>query len=66
MSLPDYAIEAIGLENLSGSVFLPEMRALKGIDLKIRRGAIFGLWGQMALATDLINILRHITKPAAR
>ena len=46
MNTPEYAIEAIGLEKTyRASGKLPEMRALKGIDLKIKRGAIFGLLG---------------------
>jgi len=59
MSIPDYAIEAIGLEktyNASGK--LPEMRALKGIDLKIKRGSIFGLLGPNGAGkSTFINIL---------
>lgn len=59
MSLPDYAIEAIGLEKTyRASGKLPEMRALKGIDLKIRRGAIFGLLGPNGAGkSTFINIL---------
>lgn len=59
MSIPDYAIEAIGLEKTySASGKLPEMRALKGIDLKIRRGSIFGLLGPNGAGkSTFINIL---------
>lgn len=59
MSLPDYAIEAIGLEKTyRSSGKLPEMRALKGIDLKIRRGSIFGLLGPNGAGkSTFINIL---------
>ena len=50
MSTPDYAIEAIGLEKTyRASGKLPEMRALKGIALKIERATIFGLLGPPAL-----------------
>ncbi|MEL6725011.1 MAG: ABC transporter ATP-binding protein [Pseudomonadota bacterium] len=59
MSLPDYAIEAIGLEKTyRASGKLPEMRALKGIDLKIERGSIFGLLGPNGAGkSTFINIL---------
>lgn len=56
---PDYAIEAIGLEKTyKASGKLPEMKALKGIDLKIRRGSIFGLLGPNGAGkSTFINIL---------
>ncbi|MEP1143341.1 MAG: ABC transporter ATP-binding protein [Henriciella sp.] len=59
MSDPDYAIEAIGLEKTyRSSGKLPEMRALKGIDLKIERGSIFGLLGPNGAGkSTFINIL---------
>ncbi|MDJ0921381.1 MAG: ABC transporter ATP-binding protein [Henriciella sp.] len=59
MTAPDYAIEAIGLEKTyRASGKLPEMRALKGIDLKIRRGSIFGLLGPNGAGkSTFINIL---------
>ena len=59
MSTPDYAIEAIGLEKTyRASGKLPEMRALKGIDLKIERGSIFGLLGPNGAGkSTFINIL---------
>ena len=59
MSTPDYAIEAIGLEKTyKASGKLPEMRALKGIDLKIKRGSIFGLLGPNGAGkSTFINIL---------
>lgn len=59
MSLPDYAIEAVGLEKTyRASGKLPKMRALKGIDLNIRRGAIFGLLGPNGAGkSTFINIL---------
>ncbi|MEL6826042.1 MAG: ABC transporter ATP-binding protein [Pseudomonadota bacterium] len=59
MNTPEYAIEAIGLEKTyRASGKLPEMRALKGIDLKIKRGAIFGLLGPNGAGkSTFINIL---------
>ena len=59
MSTPDYAIEAIGLEKTyKAAGKLPEMRALKGIDLKIERGSIFGLLGPNGAGkSTFINIL---------
>ncbi len=59
MNTPDYAIEAIGLEKTyRASGKLPEMRALKGIDLKIKRGSIFGLLGPNGAGkSTFINIL---------
>jgi ABC-2 type transport system ATP-binding protein len=59
MTTPDYAIEAIGLEKTyKAAGKLPEMRALKGIDLKVRRGSIFGLLGPNGAGkSTFINIL---------
>ena len=59
MSTPEYAIEAIGLEKVYRATGkLPEMRALKGIDLKIRRGSMFGLLGPNGAGkSTFINIL---------
>lgn len=59
MSTPDYAIEAIGLEKTyRASGKLPEMRALKGIDLKVPQGSIFGLLGPNGAGkSTFINIL---------
>ncbi|MEL7110395.1 MAG: ABC transporter ATP-binding protein [Pseudomonadota bacterium] len=59
MSTPEYAIEAIGLEKVyKASGKLPEKRALKGIDLKIKRGSIFGLLGPNGAGkSTFINIL---------
>lgn len=58
-TVPDYAIEAIGLEKTyRASGKLPEMKALKGIDLKIKRGSIFGLLGPNGAGkSTFINIL---------
>lgn len=59
MTEPEFAIEAIGLEKIyRGSGKLPEMRALKGIDLKIKRGSMFGLLGPNGAGkSTFINIL---------
>ncbi|MEM1390546.1 MAG: ABC transporter ATP-binding protein [Pseudomonadota bacterium] len=59
MSAPDYAIEAEGLgKTYRASGKMPEKRALKGIDLKIKRGSIFGLLGPNGAGkSTFINIL---------
>lgn len=59
MTDPEYAIEAIGLEKIyRASGKLPEMRALKSIDLKIKRGSMFGLLGPNGAGkSTFINIL---------
>lgn len=58
-SRPDYAIEAIGLEKTyRASGRMPEKKALKGIDLKIPTGSIFGLLGPNGAGkSTFINIL---------
>ena len=67
MSTPEYAIEAIGLEKTyRASGKLPEMRALKGIDLKIKRGSIFGLLGPNGAGkSTFINILAGLVTKTA-
>jgi ABC-2 type transport system ATP-binding protein len=59
MTLPDNAIEAHGLTKIyPASKTMPEMRALKGIDLVIPRGSIFGLLGPNGAGkSTFINIL---------
>ncbi|WP_370372500.1 ABC transporter ATP-binding protein [Henriciella pelagia] len=59
MSAPDYAIEVENLEKTyAASGKMPEKRALKGIDIKIPRGSIFGLLGPNGAGTStFINIL---------
>lgn len=56
---PEFAIEAVGLEKTyRASGKLPAKQALKGIDLKIRRGSIFGLLGPNGAGkSTFINIL---------
>ncbi|WP_370236043.1 MULTISPECIES: ABC transporter ATP-binding protein [Henriciella] len=59
MSAPDYAIEVENLEKTyAASGKMPEKRALKGIDIKIPRGSIFGLLGPNGAGkSTFINIL---------
>lgn len=67
MSAPDYAIEAIGLEKTyRASGKMPETKALKGIDLKIKRGSIFGLLGPNGAGkSTFINILAGLVTKTA-
>lgn len=67
MSTPDYAIEAIGLEKTyRASGKMPETKALKGIDLKIKRGSIFGLLGPNGAGkSTFINILAGLVTKTA-
>jgi ABC-2 type transport system ATP-binding protein len=57
--LPDYAVEVLGLcKTYRGENHRPPKIALKGIDLKIPRGSIFGLLGPNGAGkSTLINIL---------
>jgi len=46
MSLPDYAIEARNVvKTYAATKTTPEMKALKGVDLLVPRGSVFGLLG---------------------
>lgn len=67
MPAPDYAIEAIGLEKIyRASGKMPEKRALKAIDLKVRRGSIFGLLGPNGAGkSTFINILAGLVTKTA-
>ena len=58
-ALPEFAIETKGLEKVyAASGKMPEKRALKGIDLQIPRGSIFGLLGPNGAGkSTFINIL---------
>jgi ABC-2 type transport system ATP-binding protein len=64
MDLPDYAIEARDLvKTYPATKATPEMRALRGIDLAIPRGAIFGLLGPNGAGkSTFINILAGLCK----
>ncbi len=59
MDLPDYAIEAKGLiKTYAATKTTPQMQALKGLDLAIPRGSIFGLLGPNGAGkSTFINIL---------
>ena len=59
LSLPDFAIEATGLvKTYPATKTTPQMQALKGIDIKIPRGSIFGLLGPNGAGkSTFINIL---------
>ena len=64
MDLPEFAIEATGLVKtyppLRGA---PAMQALKGVDLHIPRGSIFGLLGPNGAGkSTFINILAGLTR----
>ncbi len=62
--LPDYAIEAEGLVKIyAGRKGVPEKLALNGIDLKVRRGSIFGLLGPNGAGkSTFINILAGLVR----
>ncbi len=64
MTLPDYAIEAEGLVKIyPATKTTPEMHALRGLDLKIPRGSIFGLLGPNGAGkSTFINTLAGLTK----
>ena len=64
MNLPDFAIEATGLfKTYPATRTTPPMAALKGIDLKIPRGSIFGLLGPNGAGkSTFINILSGLTR----
>ncbi len=59
LSLPDYAIEAEGLVKVyRGRKGMADKLALNGVDLKVRRGSIFGLLGPNGAGkSTFINIL---------
>ena len=62
-SEPDYAIEIAGLtKTYAGTKRMPPKQALKGIDLTIRRGSMFGLLGPNGAGkSTLINILAGLS-----
>ncbi len=63
-SLPKYAVEIEGLtKQYRGSKRMPPKEALKGIDLAIPRGSIFGLLGPNGAGkSTLINILAGLVR----
>src|SRR5580700_6857457 len=67
MDLPDYAIEAAGLyKTYPATRISPAITALRGIDLKIPRGSIFGLLGPNGAGkSTFINILAGMTKKSS-
>lgn len=64
MDLPNYAIEARGLvKTYAATRTTPQMQALKGIDLAVPRGCIFGLLGPNGAGkSTFINILAGMTR----
>jgi ABC-2 type transport system ATP-binding protein len=64
MDLPDYAIEARGLtKTYAATKTTPAMHALKGIDLAVPRGSIFGLLGPNGAGkSTFINILAGLCR----
>ena len=64
MDLPDYAIEARGLlKTYGGTKTTAPKQALKGIDLLIPRGSIFGLLGPNGAGkSTFINILAGLVR----
>jgi ABC-2 type transport system ATP-binding protein len=67
MSLPDYAIEARGLvKTYPATKTTPAKEALKGIDLLVPRGSIFGLLGPNGAGkSTFINILAGLVRKTA-
>jgi ABC-2 type transport system ATP-binding protein len=63
MSLPDFAIEAESLfKTYPATRNTPAKAALKGVDLKVARGSIFGLLGPNGAGkSTFINILAGVT-----
>jgi ABC-2 type transport system ATP-binding protein len=64
MDLPEYAIEARGLtKTYPATKTTPEMKALRGLDLAIPRGSIFGLLGPNGAGkSTFINILAGLCR----
>jgi ABC-2 type transport system ATP-binding protein len=64
MDLPDYALEISGLvKTYPAGKSTPPKQALKGVDLVVRRGAMFGLLGPNGAGkSTLINILAGLCR----
>jgi ABC-2 type transport system ATP-binding protein len=64
MSLPDYAIEARNVvKTYAATKTTPQMQALKGIDLLVPRGSVFGLLGPNGAGkSTFINILAGLVR----
>jgi len=64
MTLPDYAIEARALtKTYPATRMMAATQALKGVDLTVPRGSIFGLLGPNGAGkSTFINILAGMTK----
>jgi ABC-2 type transport system ATP-binding protein len=64
MSLPDYALEISGLvKTYPAGKSTPPKHALKGVDLTVRRGAMFGLLGPNGAGkSTLINVLAGLCR----
>ncbi|MCA6236043.1 MAG: ABC transporter ATP-binding protein [Phenylobacterium sp.] len=64
MSLPDYAIEARNVvKTYAATKTTPQIQALKGIDLQIPRGSVFGLLGPNGAGkSTFINILAGLVR----
>ena len=60
---PEFALELTGLtKTYAGTKRMPPKQALKGVDLKIRRGSMFGLLGPNGAGkSTLINILAGLS-----
>ena len=64
MSLPEYAIEARNVvKTYAATKTTPEMQALKGVDLLVPRGSVFGLLGPNGAGkSTFINILAGLVR----